>query len=86
MTRPIGRSAIPETNMAPTPERIADAWGVVEMGGDPVRLAEVCRLRADDFDEAGRERLLAAAEAMAWVAQFLAILDGPRVEDAHAGC
>src|SRR4051794_13512563 len=71
-------------HMAPSPEAVADAWAVVERGGDPVRLAEVCRIRADGFDAAGRQRLLACAVALDWVAQFLAILEGQRVEGVHA--
>ncbi len=72
--------------MAPSPEQIADALAVVEMGGDPRCLAEVCRARADAFEGAGRQRLLDAAEALDWTAQMLAVLDGPETAArAHGG-
>lgn len=74
--------------MAPTPspEAVADAMAVAAMGGDLPRLAEVCRMRAGGFGEAGRQRLLNAAETMEWAGRLLAILDGERVEDGHAEC
>jgi hypothetical protein len=73
--------------MAPTPTAVADAMEVIELGGDPHRLAAACRIRAADFDAAGRQRLLDAADAMDWAARLLSILDGDQgVEDAHAEC
>jgi len=65
-------------------EVAADALAVIEMGGDPHRLAAACRARAADFDDAGRQRLLDAADAMDWAARLLAILDGDQSVGVHA--
>jgi hypothetical protein len=70
--------------MAPTPEMIADAMEVAALGGDPRRLAEVCRIRADASDAAGRQRLLDAADAMEWAGRLLSILDGDLGVGVHA--
>jgi hypothetical protein len=64
-----------EANMTISPEAVVDAMGVIEQGGDAVRLAEVCRIRADAFDDAGRERLLASAEALDFAAALMATLE-----------
>lgn len=71
---------------APTPAAIADALAVAGMGGDLPRLAEVCRARAGHFEGADRERLLEAAEALAWTGRLVAALDAEKPpEDCHAG-
>jgi hypothetical protein len=70
----------------PSPEAVADAMAVAAMGGDLPRLAEVCRARAGGFDEAGRQHLLDAAEAMEWAGRLLAVLDGEGVEDGYVEC
>jgi hypothetical protein len=66
-----------EANMTISPEAVVDAMGVIEQGGDAVRLAEVCRIRADAFDAAGRRRLLDCAAALDFAAKLVAVLDGP---------
>ena len=71
---------------APTPEAVADALTVAEMGGDVGRLALVCEDQARHHQGEGRQRLLAAAASMRWTASLLALLDGPEPDGAgHAG-
>jgi hypothetical protein len=70
--------------MAPTPEQIADVLEVAAMGGDLDRLAAVCLDQADHYEGVGRQRLLDAAESLAWAGRLLAILDGPEAQEAHA--
>jgi hypothetical protein len=78
-------AANPEASMAPTPEQIVDAMGVIEQGGDPRRLAAVCRHRAASFDDAGRQRLLACAESLDFAAALMATLEAsPATETAGA--
>jgi hypothetical protein len=75
-------------DMTPTPDQVADAIVVATMGGDLGRLAEVCRHVADrhDEDSLGRRRLQAAAEALDWAGQLLAVLDGPGIDGDLCGC
>jgi hypothetical protein len=70
----------------PTPDQVADALMAAGMGADIDRLAIVCRHVADRHEDLGRERLLSAAEALAWAAQLLAVLDGPRIDGDLCGC
>jgi hypothetical protein len=71
--------------MAPSPAQIADSLAVVEMGGDPVRLAAVCRHQAELYQGEARQRLLDCAESLLWAAQLLEAVDGPRtMEEAGA--
>jgi hypothetical protein len=70
----------------PTPEQIADSLRLVELGGDPRRLSQVCLAQADHYEGAGRERLLATAAALSWAAQLLEAVDGRETaENARAG-
>jgi hypothetical protein len=66
--------------MVPTPEAVADALAVAEMGGDLDRLAAVCRLQADHYEGDGRQRLLDAAEKLEWGAKVLAAMDGQQID------
>jgi hypothetical protein len=71
-----------------TPEEVADALMVAELGGDLPRLAEVCRHQAGAglYDAAGQQRLLAGAVSLEWGARILAELDRLRAaEKARAG-
>ena len=61
--------------MTPSPEQIADAMAVAEMGGDLGRLAAVCLHQADLYQGDGRQRLLDSAEALGWTARLLEVLD-----------
>lgn len=71
---------------APTPAAIADALAVAGMGGDLPRLAQVCRARANHFEGADRERLLKAADALAWTGELLAAQEVDKLTgDGHAG-
>jgi hypothetical protein len=74
--------------MTPTPAEVADALTVATLGGDLGRLAEVCLHVADrhDEDSLGRRRLQAAAKALDWAAQLLAVLDGPGIDGDLCGC
>jgi hypothetical protein len=71
--------------MAPTPEAVADSLAVVELGGDPVRLAAVCRHQAELYQGEARQRLLDCAESLLWAAQLLEAVDGrDTAEKVHA--
>lgn len=70
---------------APSPAAIADAMKVAELGGDLPRLAAVCRACAADTEGEGRQRLLDAAEALAWTAALVAALDAQEPGAGHAG-
>jgi hypothetical protein len=74
--------------MTPTPDQVADALMAAGMGADIDRLAIVCRHVADrhDEDSLSRRRLQAAAEALDWAAQLLAVLDGPGIDGDLCGC
>jgi hypothetical protein len=74
-----------EANMAPSPEQIADALKVAEMGGDLPRLAEVCRHQAELYQGDGRQRLLDAAEALAWGAKVLAAMETSQQTEEESG-
>jgi hypothetical protein len=64
----------------PTPEAVADALAVIEMGGNPHRLAAACRLVAERHQGEAKRRLTDAAAAMTWAAQMLGVLDGPQTD------
>jgi hypothetical protein len=69
-----------------TPEAIADALAVAKMGGDVGRLALVCFDAADRHTGIGRQRLLDAAESLAWAGQLLEILDDQETDGNLRGC
>ena len=69
---------------APTPESVADALGVAELGGDLGRLSQVCLARAEDAEGIGRQRLLDAGAALAWTARLIAALDAQEAGTSHA--
>ncbi len=72
--------------MAPSPEQIADALKVAEMGGDLPRLAAVCLDQAGRYEGEGRQRLLDAGAALTWASQLLDALDGQKTDgEARAG-
>ena len=73
---------------APSPEEIADALMVAELGGDLPRLALVCRHQAGAglYDAAGQRRLLDCAVGLEWGARVLVELGRLRAtEAARAG-
>lgn len=65
----------------PTPEEIADALMVAELGGDLTRLAAVCRHQAGLYDAADRRRLLDCAMGLEWGARVLVELDRLRAAE-----
>jgi len=64
--------------LTPTPEDIADVLKLVELGGDPGRLAEVCLHQARQYQGEAKRRLLKAAAALDWTAKMLAALNADR--------
>ena len=69
--------------VTPTPEEVADALMVAELGGDLPRLALVCRHQAAAglYDAAGRQRLLDSAVSLEWGARILVELDRLRATE-----
>jgi hypothetical protein len=71
--------------MAPSPEQVADVLEVAALGGDLDRLAAVCLDQAGRYEGAGRQRLLDAAEVLAWGAKLVAAMEAsPGTETAGA--
>jgi hypothetical protein len=64
-----------EAVMAPDPKAIADVLEVAAMGGDLDRLSTVCLHQAERYQSEAKERLIAAAEALAWGAKVLSALE-----------
>jgi hypothetical protein len=58
---------------------------VIQQGGNPRRLAEVCLLVAERHQGEAKRRLTDAAAAMTWAARMMDALDGPETEEAAHG-